>query len=286
MYSYTFDSETGGLLLNSTPTNFSKEPRPVYAKEMDILGFDEYWDYPKVKNPLLWAIGRRYYYKGQKVKVGLIDTAFRVIEEEYIVEYQTVEYETVYETVQELKKQGYKDLTLTATVQEGQTATVQQTLEKDFSSEGRTFTVNGVTFEMIPVEGGTFRMGSIDFDAYSNESPIHSVTLSNYSIGKYEVTQALWQAVMGSNPSNFKGDNLPVEQVSWHDCQTFISKLNQLTGQHFRLPTEAEWEYAARGGNRSQGYKYSGSNTIGDVAWYNSNSNMYNKLRRNNKINN
>ena len=175
-----------------------------------------------------------------------------------------------------LKKQGYKDLTLTATVQEGQTATVQQTLEKDFSSEGRTFTVNGVTFEMIPVEGGTFRMGattSTDSDAGSDESPIHSVILSNYSIGKYEVTQALWQAVMGSNPSNFKGDNLPVEQVSWHDCQTFISKLNQLTGQHFRLPTEAEWEYAARGGNRSQGYKYSGSNTIGDVAWYNSNSN-------------
>ena len=172
-----------------------------------------------------------------------------------------------------LKKQGYKDLTLTATVQEGQTATVQQALEKGLSSDGRTFTVNGVTFEMIPVEGGTFRMGSTDFDAYSTESPIHSVTLSNYSIGKYEVTQALWQAVMGSNPSNFKGDNLPVEDVSWNDCQTFINKLNQLTGQHFRLPTEAEWEYAARGGNRSQGYKYSGSNYIGDVAWYTSNSN-------------
>ena len=135
-----------------------------------------------------------------------------------------------------------------------------------------TITVNGVTFTMIAVEGGTFQMGATSeqgSDAYDDESPVHSVTLSDYHIGETEVTQELWQAVMGSNPSNFNGyPQRPVECVSWNDCQTFISKLNELTGKNFRLPTEAEWEYAARGGNKSQGYKYSGSNTIEDVAWY------------------
>ena len=91
-------------------------------------------------------------------------------------------------------------------------------------------------------------------------------------IGKTEVTQELWEAVMGSNPSEFNGSNLPVENVSWEDCQTFIRKLNALTGKNFRLPTEAEWEYAARGGNNSRGYKYSGSNTVSNVAWYKDNS--------------
>lgn len=137
-----------------------------------------------------------------------------------------------------------------------------------------TFEANGVTFEMVRVEGGTFTMGATaeqGGDAYPDEMPAHEVTLSSYCIGKTEVTQALWQAVMGVNPSGFKGANLPVEQVSWNDCQEFIAKLNALTGKAFRLPTEAEWEYAARGGNKSQGYKYSGSNTIDDVAWYYSN---------------
>ena len=135
----------------------------------------------------------------------------------------------------------------------------------------KTFTINGVSFEMIPVEGGTFTMGATaeqGDDAWDNEKPIHQVTLSSYSIGQTEVTQALWKAVMGSNPSYFKGDNLPVENVSWEDCQAFIKKLNQLTGQNFRLPTEAEWEFAARGGNKSKGYKYAGSNNIDEVAWY------------------
>ncbi|MBP9995265.1 MAG: SUMF1/EgtB/PvdO family nonheme iron enzyme [bacterium] len=136
-------------------------------------------------------------------------------------------------------------------------------------------TVNDVTFKMIKVEGGTFTMGGTSEqgdDAESDEKPTHSVTLSDYYIGKFEVTQELWKAVMGSNPSHFKGNNLPVEEVSWDDCQTFIRKLNTLTGKNFRLPTEAEWEYAARGGNKSRGYKYSGSNSIGDVAWYKDNS--------------
>ena len=122
---------------------------------------------------------------------------------------------------------------------------------------------------MVYVSGGTFIMGG---DESSDQTPTHSVTLSSYYICKYEVTQALWRAVMGSNPSKFKGDNLPVEQVSWNDCQTFINRLNNYTGRNFRLPTEAEWEFAARGGNYSRHYKYSGSNYISDVAWYCDNS--------------
>ncbi|MBQ7238672.1 MAG: formylglycine-generating enzyme family protein [Bacteroidales bacterium] len=128
---------------------------------------------------------------------------------------------------------------------------------------------------MVTVEGGTFTMGATSeqgSDADSDEKPAHSVTLSDYSIGQTEVTQALWKAVMGSNPSYFVGDDLPVEEVTWNDCQEFVRKLNQLTGKTFRLPTEAEWEYAARGGCKSKGYKYSGSNTLGDVAWYTDNS--------------
>lgn len=139
------------------------------------------------------------------------------------------------------------------------------------ASQDRSFTVGGVTFKMIAVEGGTFTMGATSeqgSDAYDNEKPTHSVTLSSYSIGETEVTQALWQAVMGSNPSYFSGSQKPVEQVSWNDCQDFIRRLNSLTGENFRLPTEAEWEYAARGGNKSRGYKYAGSNNIDNVVWY------------------
>jgi formylglycine-generating enzyme required for sulfatase activity len=125
---------------------------------------------------------------------------------------------------------------------------------------------------MVDVDGGSFQMGADDSDAYDDEKPVHREYVSTFRIGKTEVTQALWKAVMGSNPSYFKGDNLPVEEVSWNDCKTFISKLNSITGENFRLPTEAEWEYAARGGNKSHGYKYSGSNNIGEVAWYDGNS--------------
>ena len=141
-------------------------------------------------------------------------------------------------------------------------------------TENKTFTVNGVSFSMVAVKGGTFPMGATKEQQSPNrdEMPVHQVTLSDYYIGETEVTQALWKAVMGSNPSNWKGDNLPVEQVSWNACQTFIKKLSQLTGIQFSLPTEAQWEYAARGGNQSRGYQYSGSNHLDDVAWYGSNS--------------
>ena len=135
--------------------------------------------------------------------------------------------------------------------------------------------VKGVEYPMVYVSGGCFDMGATSeqgSDADSDEQPVHRVTLSSYRIGKYEVTQELWEAVMGSNPSHFKGSRHPVEQVKWNDCQRFINKLNELTGQNFRLPTEAEWEFAARGGNSSRGYKYSGSNNVDNVAWYSGNS--------------
>lgn len=140
--------------------------------------------------------------------------------------------------------------------------------------QNQTITVDGVSFKMIAVEGGTFLMGSpeSDTETYDDEKPQHEVTLSNYYIGETEVTQELWETVMRSNPSYFVGANLPVEKVSWDDCQEFILKLNEKTGKTFRLPTEAEWEYAARGGKKSKGYTYSGSNTIGNVAWYSDNS--------------
>ena len=135
----------------------------------------------------------------------------------------------------------------------------------------QTFTVDSVSFKMVTVEGGSFTMGATDeqgADAYDWEKPVHEVTLSDYSIGQTEVTQELWIAVMGSNPSYYVDPLHPVERVSWTDCQTFIARLNELTGENFRLPTEAEWEFAARGGNLSMGYKYSGGNDINAVGWY------------------
>lgn len=153
------------------------------------------------------------------------------------------------------------DSIATYTYEEGQD-------DADDNAEVKEYTVGGVTFKMIRVEAGTFRMGSTSGESW--EQPVHSVTLTkDYYIGETEVTQELWTAVMGTNPSYFTSDSqLPVECVSWYDCQTFITKLNSLTGATFRLPTEAEWEFATRGGNKSQGYTYSGSNNIGDVAWW------------------
>ena len=130
-----------------------------------------------------------------------------------------------------------------------------------------TYVVNGVSFKMIAVKGGKFLMGSNDGE--DNEKPVHQVTLSDYYIGETEVTQELWVALMGSNPSyNNDDDQCPVDDVSWFDCQKFIYHLNELTGERFSLPSEAQWEYAARGGNKSHGYIYSGSNIIDEVAWY------------------
>lgn len=135
----------------------------------------------------------------------------------------------------------------------------------------QTITVGNVSFTMITVPGGTFTMGATaeqGADAKDAEQPAHSVTLTTFSIGQTEVTQALWKAVMGSNPSEIVGDDKPVSQLSWSMSRTFIQKLNEMTGLQFRFATEAEWEFAARGGNWSKGYKYSGGNDMDSVGWY------------------
>ena len=138
-----------------------------------------------------------------------------------------------------------------------------------------TFQVGDVSFTMVTVVGGWFVMGSRDGDqsAADDERPAHPVVVPTFAIGATEVTQQLWMAVMGSNPSSFTGNlQRPVDNVSWEDCQVFITRLNRLTGQTFRLPTEAEWEYAARGGNRSWSYTYAGSDQPTNVAWFSNNS--------------
>ena len=136
-----------------------------------------------------------------------------------------------------------------------------------------------LSLEIVLVRGGTFTMGCTPVkgrDCHNNEGPAHQVSLTDFHIGKYEVTQAQWLAVMGSNPSKFSGcDSCPVENISWIDVQDFLSKLNSMTGKRYRLPTEAEWEYAARGGNQSRGYVFSGGSTyrsLDGVAWYGYNS--------------
>jgi formylglycine-generating enzyme required for sulfatase activity len=134
--------------------------------------------------------------------------------------------------------------------------------------------VGGVSFKMIEVAGGTYMMGGDGgIGGNLDETPKHSVTLDGFYIGETEVTQELWDAVMGSNPSVYTGNKKPVHAVNWNQCNEFIDKLNYMTGKTFRLPTEAEWEYAARGGKQSKEYEYSGSNNVGSVAWYVVNSN-------------
>jgi formylglycine-generating enzyme required for sulfatase activity len=193
-----------------------------------------------------------------------------------------------------INRHGYEDYSATFDVKEGETTKLSASLEKihaeqvaiensptdkpvanavsnstSSNNDRKDITVGNVSFTMIHVDGGMFMMGATGeqgTDSYPHEKPDHLVTLSPYYIGETEVTQALWETVMGNNPSNFKGSNKPVEQVSWNDCQEFIRKLNQKTGLNFRLPTEAEWEYAARGGNKSKGYKYSGGNNSEEVA--------------------
>ena len=191
----------------------------------------------------------------------------------------------------EVRKDGYATNKKSVMISEGQTASISGTLSSNTASSSNGYASsssvssgsnvisipvrNGITIEMVKVEAGTFMMGATSEmqKPWYDEKPVHQVTLTNdYYMGKYEVTQNLWKAVMGRNPSKFKGDDLPVEKVSWDDCQEFISKLNSMTGRKFRLPTEAEWEYAARGGKKSRGYQYSGSSKMSEVAWYTANS--------------
>lgn len=146
--------------------------------------------------------------------------------------------------------------------------TQKRTVQTRKSGPSRKQLLDKAVRDMVRVEGGTYTMGltkGMQDIMGGWASPAHRVTVSSFFISKYEVTQALWRAVMGSNPSRFKGDNRPVEKVSWDDCQLFLSRLRTLTGYSFRLPTEAEWEYAARGGKYAKGYRYSGSNNLGEV---------------------
>ena len=138
----------------------------------------------------------------------------------------------------------------------------------------RSFTMFGHHFDMILVEGGTFSMGmdKEDPDSWGVEQPVHKVTVPGFYLGKLPVTQAFWQAVMEDIPSNFSGDLRPVEQVSWDDAQIFIKKLQAENDQVFRLPTEAEWEFAAHGGKHGLGCKYAGSNNLKEVGWFDTNS--------------
>ena len=140
------------------------------------------------------------------------------------------------------------------------------------NEEGNSKSTNPEDIEMVDVNGGSFVMGC-EVNCKEDEAPTHEIYLNSFKIGKYELTQAQWAAVMGSNPSDFNGcESCPVENVSWNEVQAFIRKLNSKTGKNYRLPTEAEWEYAARGGENSNSYTYSGSNNLDDVAWYNGNS--------------
>jgi formylglycine-generating enzyme required for sulfatase activity len=140
------------------------------------------------------------------------------------------------------------------------------------NDEGKSKSSNPEDIEMVDVSGGSFIMGCNRY-CKDDEIPTHGVVLNSFKIGKYELTQAQWTAIMGSNPSAFNGcENCPVENVSWNEVQTFIRKLNSKTGKNYRLPTEAEWEYAARGGANTSIFTYSGSNNLDDVAWHNGNS--------------
>ena len=160
-------------------------------------------------------------------------------------------------------------------IAEGWTVITATSVDGNYKAKCGVRVIDIQEIEMVFVEGGTFTMGCTgDNCYYPEELPAHQVTLSNYHISKYLVTQKLWKDVMGYNPSYFIGDDLPVEQVSWYDVQDFLKKLNQVTGKNYRLPTEAQWEFAARGGNKSEASTFSGSNNIDLVAWYGNNSNQ------------
>ncbi len=158
----------------------------------------------------------------------------------------------------------------TAVLQFSACSSDDESYELVLKKEKESITINGVTFNLIRVDGGSFLMGSDS--RYTDEKPIHQVDLLDYYIGETEVTQELWEAIIGNNPSKYKGKHRPIECVSWIDCYQFIDRLNKLTGLDFHLPTEAQWEYAAKGGIKSLGFMYSGSNTLNDVGWFKENS--------------
>lgn len=242
----TKSSSSSASLSSQSMTPNTRPAEPTYdvtfscnVKDANLYVDGRYWGYPRGTHPL---------------KVG-----------SYQVKIIANGYEEYTTTINVEPRKNAFDFKLTRIGTSG-----------PYVPEFKSFSVKGVHFDMLFVEGGKFMMGATveqGRDARANEHPIHEVALSNYYIGKCEVTQELWQAVMGGNPSYFTGNSQrPVEMVSWNDCQEFIKKLNSLTGKQFRLPTEAEWEYAARGGKESMGYRFAGSNNLDEVGWYYSNS--------------
>lgn len=154
-------------------------------------------------------------------------------------------------------------------------ATIVMVLLGSFVSAAQEPARNVLDIPMVVVAGGTFEMGGIETygeQCYPDEFPKHTVTVDDYYIGQFEVTQELYKFVMGYNPSHFVGDSLPVDNISWVDAKTFIHELNKMTGKQYRLPTEAEWEFAARGGRWSQDLNYSGSDDLNAVGWCDGNS--------------
>lgn len=235
-----------------------------------------------------WTIKEHNYARAKKKRIVLVKLDDAHLDNIFLMEYGSKN--NIDSRVDEQMQKLLKDLRAWLKLPKSQTkdsisnSSVQHQNE---NPDEMVINVKGVSFKMKKVEGGTFLMGAqsedknqpnYDPDAFEDESPVHRVTLSDYYIGETLVTQELWKAVMDSNPSEFKSIfnkkrlKHPVENVSWNDCQEFIKKLNAIIGKTFRLPTEAEWEYAARGGNKSKGYKYSGSNNIDDVAWCEGNS--------------
>lgn len=168
------------------------------------------------------------------------------------------------ETKETMTTTEQKPTVVITTTQDESVVALKETLPKETTISLQKMAMSN-DYHMVYVQGGTYTMG----DENVGKS---RVTVKGFYIGETEVTQALWKEIMGNNPSYYKGDDLPVESVSWNECQEFIQKLNAKTGKNFRLPTEAEWEFAARGGILSKGYKYAGSDTVDDVSWYFDNS--------------
>ena len=228
-------------------------------------------------------------------KVGKLDVNYKPIESEVYIDGNKVGTSPdVFDNLIvgthkiRIKANGYTDNIETVDISEGQTTSISGSLAEQKNSEtlttngAKVFTVKDVSFIMLPVEAGSFIMGATpemenpDFD----ERPPHHRNIRRFFLGQTEVTQHLWKAIMDDNPSQFKGKNLPVTNVSWTDCMIFLSKLNSITGKKFRLPTEAEWEFSARGGNKSNHTQYSGSHNIIDVAWFYDNSKRINPVAK------